>query len=125
MSHELAEIRDELLKTLVEFDSCNAGLRRLLRDQQEGEGQVKVALSQQELLLSRLKKAENNFTNQLRENELLDSDLRSAKNTLKSADRQFETNSINTKRLESQVRCQVAECHLTHYHISYLAAREP
>ena len=105
MSHELAEIRDELLKTLVEFDSSNAGLRRLLRDQQEGEGIVKTALSHQELLLARLKQAEDNFTNQLRENELLDSDLRSAKNTLKSADRQFESNSISAKRMESQVRC--------------------
>ena len=100
----MSEIRDELLKTLVEFDSCNAGLRRSLRDQQEGEGQVKIALSQQELLLSRLKQAEDNFTNQLRENELLDSDLRSAKNTLKSADRQLEANSVSCKRIENQVR---------------------
>lgn len=103
MGHELAELRDELLKTLVEFDASNASLRRMLRDQHEGEGRVKQALTQQELLLSRLKQSEDNFGNQLRENELLDSDLRSAKNTLKSVDRQFESTSASIKRLESQV----------------------
>ena len=103
MGHELAELRDELLKTLVEFDACNAGLRRMLRDQHEGEGRVKQALTQQELLLSRLKHSEENFSNQMRENELLDADLRSAKNTLKSVDRQFESNSSSIKRMEAQV----------------------
>ena len=75
----------------------------MLRDQHEGEGRVKQALTQQELLLSRLKQSEGNFSNQMRENELLDADLRSAKNTLKSVDRQFESNSASINRLELQV----------------------
>ncbi|KAI6656358.1 hypothetical protein LOD99_1157 [Oopsacas minuta] len=103
VAQDLTELRDELLKTLVEFDACNAALRRMLRDQHQEEGRVKQALTQQELLLSRLKETEDNFINQLRENELLNSDLRSAKNTLKSVDRQFDVNSDNIQRMEVQL----------------------
>ena len=103
IAHELTEIRDELLKTLVEFDACNAGLRRQLRDQQEGENKMKLALSQQELILSRLIQSEGTSAGALREVERMEDELRLAKNAIVSNERQFETTSMSVKRFANQV----------------------